>query len=128
VLVEDTDLGTLSRARVAALRRRRIGYVFQDFNLIPALTAAENVALPRELDGISARKARKHALHALEEVGIHELADRFPDDMSGAALLVAAPDELQKLTGPLTAKERETLRSGGVLVPDAGALTADGTR
>ncbi|GAB3420965.1 ABC transporter ATP-binding protein [Flindersiella endophytica] len=83
VLVEDTELGTLSRAKVAALRRRSIGYVFQDFNLIPALTAAENVALPRELDGASARKARKEALKALREVGIDQLADRFPDDMSG---------------------------------------------
>jgi putative ABC transport system ATP-binding protein len=83
VLVEQTVLGGLSRAQVAALRRRSIGYVFQDFNLIPALTAAENVALPRELDGVSARKARKQAIEALDEVGIAELADRFPDDMSG---------------------------------------------
>ena len=83
VVVEGTVLGTLSRAGLAALRRRSVGYVFQDFNLIPALTAAENVALPRELDGDSTRSARVLALAALEEVGIPELADRFPDDMSG---------------------------------------------
>jgi putative ABC transport system ATP-binding protein len=83
VLVEHTDLGTLSRAKIAALRRRWIGYVFQDFNLIPALTAAENVALPRELDGDSARTARKQALHTLTELGIADLANRFPDDISG---------------------------------------------
>jgi putative ABC transport system ATP-binding protein len=83
VLVDGNDLTTLSRAAVAALRRRRIGYVFQDFNLIPALTAAENVALPRELDGESTRAARRLALTALEEVGLLELADRFPDHMSG---------------------------------------------
>jgi putative ABC transport system ATP-binding protein len=82
-IVEGVDLGTQSRAQVAALRRRAIGYVFQDFNLIPALTAAENVALPRELDGISARRARKEAIESLDEVGIAELANRFPDDMSG---------------------------------------------
>ncbi|RYJ06352.1 MAG: ATP-binding cassette domain-containing protein, partial [Actinomycetales bacterium] len=57
--------------------------VFQDFNLIPALTAAENVALPRELDGEKGRVARRLALAALEEVGIVDLADRFPDEMSG---------------------------------------------
>ncbi|TDX08939.1 ABC transporter ATP-binding protein [Kribbella sp. VKM Ac-2566] len=83
VLVDGNDLTTLSRNAVAALRRRRIGYVFQDFNLIPALTAAENVALPLELDGTRSRAARKCAVTALQEVGIEELADRFPDDMSG---------------------------------------------
>ena len=83
VIVEGTDLSTLSRAALAALRRRSIGYVFQDFNLVPALTAAENVALPRELDGVSPRRARRQALAALAEVGLDDLADRFPDDMSG---------------------------------------------
>jgi putative ABC transport system ATP-binding protein len=83
VVIEGVELGTLSRAKLAALRRRSVGYVFQDFNLIPALTAAENVALPRELDGDSGRKARALAMAALEEVGIAELADRFPDEMSG---------------------------------------------
>ena len=65
------------------MRRTSVGYVFQDFNLIPALTAAENVALPRELDGERAKAARLLALAALEEVGIVDLADRFPDEMSG---------------------------------------------
>jgi putative ABC transport system ATP-binding protein len=83
VTIEGKEIGGLSRKDLAALRRRSVGYVFQDFNLIPALTAAENVALPRELDGDSTRAARKLALIALEEVGIPELADRFPDDMSG---------------------------------------------
>ncbi len=83
VLIEDTAIGTLSRTRLAELRRRSVGYVFQDFNLIPALTALENVALPRELDGMRSRAARPLALRALADVGIEDLADRFPDDMSG---------------------------------------------
>ena len=57
-LIEDTPLASQSKAQLAAIRRRSVGYVFQDYNLIPALTAAENVALPRELDGVAARKAR----------------------------------------------------------------------
>ncbi|MER8182787.1 ABC transporter ATP-binding protein [Kitasatospora sp. NPDC094015] len=83
VVIEGRPLGGLGRNEIAAVRRRAIGYVFQDFNLIPALTAAENVGIPRELDGVSARAARREALAALEELSIGELADRFPDEMSG---------------------------------------------
>jgi putative ABC transport system ATP-binding protein len=83
VVVEGADLAGLSARDLAAQRRRAIGYVFQDFNLIGALTAAENVALPRELDGVSARTCRKEAVAALDELGLAELADRFPDEISG---------------------------------------------
>ncbi|WP_173390552.1 ABC transporter ATP-binding protein [Cellulomonas massiliensis] len=83
VTVAGDDLGSLSTKARARLRRRSIGYVFQDFNLVPALTAIENVALPRELDGVAARRARAEALEALAEVGIAELARRFPDELSG---------------------------------------------
>ncbi|MEV7325951.1 ABC transporter ATP-binding protein [Streptomyces sp. NPDC093970] len=83
VTVEGTELTTAGRRELAALRRRRIGYVFQDYNLIPALTAAENIALPRELDGFPVRRARREALEALRDVGLEQLADRFPDEMSG---------------------------------------------
>ncbi|RMI31069.1 ABC transporter ATP-binding protein [Streptomyces triticirhizae] len=83
VLVEGQALGQLKRAQLAKLRRTSIGYVFQDYNLIPALTAAENIALPRELDGVRQRTARREALAALEEMGLAEVADRFPDEISG---------------------------------------------
>ena len=83
VSVEGTDLASLGNKGRSRMRRTSVGYVFQDFNLIPALTAAENVALPRELDGERTRTARAAARLALEEVGIGDLADRFPDEMSG---------------------------------------------
>jgi putative ABC transport system ATP-binding protein len=83
VLVDGIDLASLSAGQRAALRRRTIGYVFQDFNLIPSLTAAENVALPRELDGAGMRASRREALAALDELGLGDLAGRFPDQISG---------------------------------------------
>ncbi len=83
VSVEGSDLATLGQKGRARMRRTSIGYVFQDFNLIPALTAGENVSLPLELDGLGTRQARELARAALAEVGIADLADRFPDNMSG---------------------------------------------
>lgn len=83
VFVESTPLSGLDLNELARLRRRAVGYVFQDFNLVPTLTAAENVSLPRELDGIPAKKAHRQAKDALRVVGIPELADRFMDEMSG---------------------------------------------
>jgi putative ABC transport system ATP-binding protein len=83
VVVEGQVLGDLSRRQLAGVRRRSIGYVFQDLNLLPSLTAGENVALPLELDGASVRTARKAAIIALAEVGLEDLLNRFPDDMSG---------------------------------------------
>lgn len=83
VVVDGTALGECGRRELAALRRRRVGYVFQDLNLIASLTAAENVALPLELDGVGVRKARRSALTALSEVDLDGLGERFPDELSG---------------------------------------------
>ena len=83
VRVLDADLSTMSRNELARLRRRSIGYVFQDFNLLAGLTALENVTLPLELDGLSARSARGAGMTALEELGVAERSGRFPDELSG---------------------------------------------
>jgi putative ABC transport system ATP-binding protein len=83
VLVDGTDLSTVSRADRARMRRRSIGYVFQDFNLLPGLTAVENVTLPLELDGVPSRGARATGLQAMEELGVADRADRYPDELSG---------------------------------------------
>jgi putative ABC transport system ATP-binding protein len=83
VLIAGQPVSSLSRGAKARLRRRVIGYVFQDFNLLPGLTAAENVSLPLELDGLSARKARVAGLQALERLGLGERAAHYPDQLSG---------------------------------------------
>ena len=83
VTVTGLALSRLSRNQRAALRRRSIGYVFQDFNLLAGLTAAENVSLPLELDGTSIRTARTAALEMLDRLGLVDCADRFPDELSG---------------------------------------------
>ena len=80
--INGADVAKLSNRQVPK-HRQKIGYVFQDFNLLPSLTAAENVAFPRELDGVPVRQARAEAMEALASVGIAELAQRRPHEMSG---------------------------------------------
>jgi putative ABC transport system ATP-binding protein len=81
--VDGHDVAGLSRNDRARLRRRSIGYVFQDFNLLAGLTAAENVSLPLELDGTRAAAARAVAMTALEELDMSDRAGRYPDELSG---------------------------------------------
>jgi putative ABC transport system ATP-binding protein len=83
VSVAGTRLSGLSRNGKAKLRRRSIGYVFQDYNLLAGLSAIENVSLPLELDGMPARKAQVAAMASLEDLGLADRARHFPDQLSG---------------------------------------------
>jgi putative ABC transport system ATP-binding protein len=83
VLIGGSDVSKLSKNDRARLRRRAIGYVFQDFNLLAGLTAVENVVLPLELDGVGARAARAAGLEALGRFDLGEVASRYPDELSG---------------------------------------------
>ena len=83
VVVAGRPLVGMAYDEQAHLRRTAIGYVFQDFNLLPGLTAVENVAMPLELDGMSARRARAVAQEALARLGLAERGQHFPDDLSG---------------------------------------------
>jgi putative ABC transport system ATP-binding protein len=83
VFVAGQSLTHMSRDAKARLRRQSIGFVFQDFNLLPGLTAVENVSLPLELDGVSARKAQAIGMAAMEELGLGDRARHFPDQLSG---------------------------------------------
>jgi putative ABC transport system ATP-binding protein len=105
VLVDGVDLASVSRTEQAKMRRRSIGYVFQDFNLLPGLTAVENVTLPLELDGVRAKSARPTGLRALEELDVGQRADRYPDELSGG--------------------ERQRVAIARALVGERGLLLAD---
>jgi putative ABC transport system ATP-binding protein len=105
VLVDGVDLASVSRSERAKMRRRLIGYVFQDFNLLPGLTAVENVALPLELDGVRAKAARASGLKSLEELAVADHADRYPDELSGG--------------------ERQRVAIARAIVGERGVLLAD---
>jgi len=99
VWLEGVDLAALDDARLAVLRRRRLGFVFQRYNLLPELSLEENVALPLVLDGMAAAAASAAAQMALEKVGMAHRASHSPDALSGgeqqrgaiARALVASP-------------------------------------
>jgi putative ABC transport system ATP-binding protein len=129
-LFQGKDLQEMSDRERSLLRRTRIGFVFQFFNLLPTLSGAENVALPLLLGGRPRGEAVKTAAAALERVGLADRADHYPDEMSGgekqrvaiARALVAEPDAVlcDEPTGNLdsaTSKEILTLLRG---LPESG--------
>jgi putative ABC transport system ATP-binding protein len=83
VVIDGASLASMSRNDKARLRRQTVGYVFQDFNLLAGLTAAENVSLPLELDGVSAKNAHLAGMKALEELRLADRAAHYPDELSG---------------------------------------------
>jgi putative ABC transport system ATP-binding protein len=82
-LLEDIDIGNLDRDKLAAIRNKKIGFVFQGFNLLPRTSAIENVELPLLYDGIPARERREKALEALNKVGLEGRGDHHPNQLSG---------------------------------------------
>jgi putative ABC transport system ATP-binding protein len=119
IWLEDTDLATLDDDEITLIRRRRIGFIFQFFNLIPVLTAGENVALPLILDGAAPAVANQKAMEWMERMGIADRWSHRPKEMSGgqqqrvavARALVSDPAIIlgDEPTGNLDSKSAEGL-------------------
>jgi putative ABC transport system ATP-binding protein len=133
VRVAGQDVAAMGHDQRARLRRRSIGYVFQELNLLEGLTAVENVATPLELDGIPTRAALTEARHALESLGLADRMDHFPDDLSGGErqrvaiaravvgrrelLLADEPSgALDSVTGEQVMQQLRGIADGGVAV------------
>ncbi|HET6572844.1 MAG TPA: ABC transporter ATP-binding protein [Fimbriiglobus sp.] len=124
------DLQALSDTQRSLLRRYRIGFVFQAFNLLPTLTAAENVALPLLLGGTNRREAIHRADGCLERVGLAHRAEHFPEELSGgemqrvavARALVADPDAVlcDEPTGNLDSASSGEILSLLASLPEPG--------
>lgn len=86
VCVAGQDMGTMSARARAAFRRRNLGFVFQFFNLVPMLTAVENVSLPLVLDGMKSRRADRRAEELLQRVGLGDRIGHRPAELSGGQM------------------------------------------
>ena len=124
------DLQRMSDRQRSHLRRNRIGFVFQFFNLLPTLTAVENVAMPHLLGGMARRQALKLAEAALERVGLFQRADHFPEELSGgemqrvavARALVTEPEAVlcDEPTGNLDSVNAQEILNLLRMLPEAG--------
>ncbi|MBN2061908.1 MAG: ABC transporter ATP-binding protein [Deltaproteobacteria bacterium] len=83
VILEGKDLAGLSRSKISAIRRDRIGFVFQAYNLIPVMTAYENAEFVLKLQGAPEKECRLKVMNVLKNVGLEGMEDRRPDEMSG---------------------------------------------
>src|SRR4030042_6815838 len=82
-ILEDIDIGDLERDELAGIRNKKIGFIFQGFNLLPRTSAIENVELPMLYDGIPTKERKEHALRALKSVGLEGRGDHHPNQLSG---------------------------------------------
>ena len=108
VIIDGIDLQALDDKGLTRLRREKIGFVFQFFNLLPTLTALENVALPLHLDGAARKKAVTRAAEMLERMGLKERQDHLPDELSGGEQQLVAMARALVLGPPLILADEPT--------------------
>ncbi|MFD6157883.1 ABC transporter ATP-binding protein [Nocardia sp. NPDC060256] len=124
------EIGSLDDERQSEFRRHRVGFIFQFFNLLPTLSAWENVAIPKLLDGTGLRKAKPRALELLELVGLSDRASHRPAELSGGQMQRVAVARAMIMDPPLILADEPTgnldSKTGATILELLGAIAGSG--
>jgi putative ABC transport system ATP-binding protein len=130
ILFRGTEIGALDEERQSEFRRNQVGFIFQFFNLLPTLTAWENVAVSKLLDGTGLRKAKPRALELLDQVGLGDRADHRPAELSGGQMQRVAVARALIMDPPLILADEPTgnldSTTGAAILDLLGNIAGDG--
>ncbi|WP_405166086.1 ABC transporter ATP-binding protein [Nocardia sp. NBC_01499] len=130
ILFRGEEIGSLDDGRQSEFRRHRVGFIFQFFNLLPTLSAWENVAIPKLLDGTGLRKAKPRALELLDRVGLSDRANHRPAELSGGQMQRVAVARAMIMDPPLILADEPTgnldSKTGAAILELLGEITGSG--